>query len=277
MEMTGQVRIEAPREVVWEALNDPEVLKASIPGCESLEKTGDNGFAAKVKAKIGPVSATFGGSVTLSDINPPESYTISGEGKGGAAGFAKGGAKVRLEPEGDATILHYDVTANVGGKMAQLGARLIDGTARKMADDFFRAFGEQVMARQGKTTADPAPPPPEQVAPVEVTPASDREPAPQPAIAPEAMAASAEPPPAATPPAAGTAAGATEADAPSPARAAEQVAMTKTPVAAGAAAHEEPAATARPAPATPPSGGIPGWAWVAGAVVVLAIVLALVL
>ena len=144
MQMTGEYRIEASREVVWAALNDPEVLKACIPGCEELEKTSDSGFAAKVKAKVGPVSAKFAGEVTLSDINPPESYTISGEGKGGAAGFAKGGAKVRLNDDGSATLLVYEVEAQVGGKLAQIGARLIDGTAKKMADDFFGKFAEQV-------------------------------------------------------------------------------------------------------------------------------------
>ena len=144
MEMSGQQRIAAARETVWAALNDPEVLKQCIPGCQELTKEGDNAFAAKVRAKVGPVSANFTGQVTLSDIVPPESYTISGEGKGGAAGFAKGGAKVSLAEDGDGTLLSYDVDAKVGGKMAQLGARLIDGTARKMADDFFSRFSELV-------------------------------------------------------------------------------------------------------------------------------------
>lgn len=144
MEMSGQQRIAAARETVWAALNDPEVLKQCIPGCQELTKEGDNAFAAKVRAKVGPVSANFTGQVTLSDIVPPESYTISGEGKGGAAGFAKGGAKVSLAEDGEGTLLSYDVDAKVGGKMAQLGARLIDGTARKMADDFFSRFSELV-------------------------------------------------------------------------------------------------------------------------------------
>ncbi|MGF1610203.1 MAG: carbon monoxide dehydrogenase subunit G [Kiloniellales bacterium] len=143
MEMTGEYRIPAPRESVWQALNDPEVLKRCIPGCEELEKTSDTSFAAKVKAKVGPVSAKFQGAVTLSDINPPESYTISGEGKGGAAGFAKGGAKVRLAEDGAATRLHYDVQAQDGDKLAQIGSRLIDGTAKKMADDFFGRFAAE--------------------------------------------------------------------------------------------------------------------------------------
>ena len=144
MQMTGEYRINADREAVWAALNDPEVLKACIPGCQELEQTSDGGFAAKVKAKVGPVSATFKGAVTLSDINPPESYTISGEGKGGAAGFAKGGAKVKLSEDGEATLLAYEVDAQVGGKLAQIGSRLIDGTAKKMAEQFFGSFAEQV-------------------------------------------------------------------------------------------------------------------------------------
>lgn len=149
MQMTGDYRIEAPREAVWAALNDPDVLKAAIPGCEELEQTAPDAFEAKVRAKVGPVSARFAGAVSLSDIIPPESYTISGEGKGGAAGFASGGAKVRLEEIAeDATQLYYEVDAKVGGKLAQLGSRLIDSTAKKMADQFFTAFAEQVTAAQ---------------------------------------------------------------------------------------------------------------------------------
>ena len=134
MQLTGECRIQAPREQVWQALNDPEILKRCIPGCEELERTSDTGFAAKVRAKVGPVSARFTGAVTLSELNPPESYTISGEGKGGPAGFAKGGAKVHLAADGDATTLSYEVDAQVGGKLAQIGSRLIAGTAKKMAD-----------------------------------------------------------------------------------------------------------------------------------------------
>ncbi|MEM9440470.1 MAG: carbon monoxide dehydrogenase subunit G [Pseudomonadota bacterium] len=145
MDMTGEYRIAASRERVWEGLNDPETLRASIPGCESLEKTGETSFTAKVVAKVGPVKAKFGGDVTLSNINPPESYTISGEGKGGAAGFAKGGADVKLADDGEGgTILTYTAKADVGGKLAQLGSRLIDGTSKKMADEFFSNFREQV-------------------------------------------------------------------------------------------------------------------------------------
>ena len=144
MDMTGEYRIPAPREQVWAALNDPETLKASLPGCQSLEKVSDREFAATVVAKVGPVQAKFNGNVTLSNLNPPESYTISGEGKGGAAGFAKGGADVRLLEEGEVTVLTYTAKADVGGKLAQLGSRLIDGTAKKMADEFFNNFSRQV-------------------------------------------------------------------------------------------------------------------------------------
>ena len=144
MDMTGEYRIPAPREQVWAALNDPATLKASLPGCQSLEKVSDQEFAATVVAKVGPVQAKFNGKVTLSNLNPPESYTISGEGKGGAAGFAKGGADVRLLEEGEVTVLTYTAKADVGGKLAQLGSRLIDGTAKKMADEFFNNFSKQV-------------------------------------------------------------------------------------------------------------------------------------
>jgi carbon monoxide dehydrogenase subunit G len=144
MDMTGEYRIPAPRAQVWAALNDPETLKASLPGCQSLEKLSDREFAATVVAKVGPVQAKFNGNVTLSNLNPPESYTISGEGKGGAAGFAKGGADVRLIEEGEVTVLTYTAKADVGGKLAQLGSRLIDGTAKKMADEFFNNFSQQV-------------------------------------------------------------------------------------------------------------------------------------
>ena len=146
MQMSGQYRIEAPRQTVWEALNDVEVLRLCIPGVEEIEKTSDTSFTAKVRAKVGPVSARFAGDVTLSDLDPPNGYTISGEGKGGAAGFAKGGAKVRLEDDGAATLLNYEVDAQVGGKLAQIGSRLIDGTAKKMADDFFSRFAKSVGA-----------------------------------------------------------------------------------------------------------------------------------
>ncbi|MGI9434195.1 MAG: SRPBCC family protein [Geminicoccaceae bacterium] len=166
MDMTGEYRIPAAREKVWAALNDPETLKASIPGCESLEQTGDDAFAATVVAKVGPVKAKFSGDVKLSNVNAPESYTISGEGKGGAAGFAKGGADVKLADDGDGgTVLTYSAKADVGGKLAQLGSRLIDGTSKKMADQFFSNFKEQVApaeeaAADGAVAAAPIPQPP---------------------------------------------------------------------------------------------------------------------
>ncbi len=147
MDMTGEYRIPAPREEVWAALNDPAVLKASMPGCESLERLSEHEIAATVAAKVGPVRAKFNGQVTLSDLNPPESYKISGEGKGGAAGFAKGGADVRLTAESaEVTVLNYTAKADVGGKLAQLGSRLIDATAKKMADEFFENFRQQLTA-----------------------------------------------------------------------------------------------------------------------------------
>jgi carbon monoxide dehydrogenase subunit G len=142
MDLTGEYRIAASRERVWEALNDPEILKASIPGCSDLQAGGDNSFTATVTAKVGPVKAKFQGQVTLSDMDPPNGYTIQGEGKGGAAGFAKGGAKVTLVADGDDTLLRYEVNANVGGKLAQIGSRLIDGTAKKLSGEFFTTFSE---------------------------------------------------------------------------------------------------------------------------------------
>jgi len=151
MDMTGEYLVPAPKQAVWEALNDPEILKQCIPGCEEVNKTSDTGFDAKVSAKVGPVKAKFSGAVTLSDIDPPNGYTISGEGKGGAAGFAKGGAKVALSEAEGGTLLTYEVNAQVGGKLAQIGARLIDSTAKKMANDFFKTFSEVVAASSGTT------------------------------------------------------------------------------------------------------------------------------
>ncbi len=144
MEQNGEYRIAASRETVWQALNDPEVLGACIEGCQSIEKLDDEHFNVAVKAKIGPVSATFNAELELSDLNPPSSYVISGNAKGGAAGFAKGGAEVELVEETDGTLLRYAVKANVGGKLAQIGSRLVDGAARKMADDFFAAFSTRL-------------------------------------------------------------------------------------------------------------------------------------
>lgn len=144
MEMNGSERIRASRETVWNALNDPEILKQCIPGCQSLEKTGENEMTATVKLKIGIVSATFNGEVRLTDIDAPNGYKISGEGKGGVAGFAKGGADVSLVEDGEETVLNYVCAAQVGGKIAQMGARLIDSTARKLAGQFFAKFNEVV-------------------------------------------------------------------------------------------------------------------------------------
>jgi carbon monoxide dehydrogenase subunit G len=144
MDMTGEYRIPAPRQKVWDALNDPEILSKCIPGCLELNKDSDTELSATVKTKVGPVSATFKGKVTLSDINPPAGYTISGEGTGGAAGFAKGGAEVSLEEDGDGTVLRYTAKAQVGGKLAQIGSRLIDATSKKMAGQFFDKFAAEV-------------------------------------------------------------------------------------------------------------------------------------
>jgi carbon monoxide dehydrogenase subunit G len=153
MEIKGEYKIAAPREKVFAALNDPAVLQACIPGCESLEKTSDTEMKAKVRMRIGPVSAAFSGKVTLSDLDPPNGYRISGEGQGGAAGFAKGGAVVALKEDGSDTVLTYNVDAQVGGKIAQVGARLIDGTAKKLADEFFSKFAAMV---GGPPAAEPA-------------------------------------------------------------------------------------------------------------------------
>ncbi len=149
MTMKGEVALPADRETVWAKLNDAEVLKACIPGCQTLDKTSDTGFTAVVKLKVGPVGATFKGSVELTDLDPPNGYRISGQGEGGVAGFAKGGAQVSLSdlPDGaPGCLLSYSVEANVGGKIAQLGARLIDGVAKKTADQFFTNFAEAVKA-----------------------------------------------------------------------------------------------------------------------------------
>ncbi len=154
MEMTGGYTIAAPRRAVWDALNDPEILKQSIPGCEEIERTSDTGFSAKVTAKVGPVKARFTGAVTLSDLDPPNSYRISGEGTGGAAGFAKGGAEVRLEDADDGgTALSYSVDAQIGGKLAQIGSRLINSTSKKLAGEFFDNFA-QIVERNAAASND---------------------------------------------------------------------------------------------------------------------------
>lgn len=144
MELKGEQRIGAPRERVYAALNDAETLRQSIPGCERIEKRSDTEFAATVTMKVGPVKASFDGEVALSDLNPPESYTLTGSGKGGVAGFASGVARVSLREEDGATVLTYSVEAKVGGKIAQLGSRLIDSVARKLSAEFFARFGALV-------------------------------------------------------------------------------------------------------------------------------------
>ncbi len=156
MEMTGEYRIAATRAEVWAALNDPEVLRISIPGCESLEMQSDTEMTAKVVAKIGPVKAAFTGKVRLENVNPPISYTIAGEGQGGVAGFAKGGADVSLVEDADGTVLTYTARAQIGGKLAQLGSRLIDSTAKMMADQFFAKFSAVVAERSAATAAETA-------------------------------------------------------------------------------------------------------------------------
>lgn len=144
MDLTGEYRINAPRETVWDALNDPEILKQCIDGCEELNKDSDTEFSARVTAKVGPVRAKFAGKVTLSNIDAPNGYTISGEGQGGVAGFAKGGADVTLTEDGAVTVLNYSATAQVGGKLASVGSRLVEGVAKKTADDFFGKFSALV-------------------------------------------------------------------------------------------------------------------------------------
>lgn len=157
MDMRGQQHIPASREVVWSALNDAEILRACIPGCQELTKSSDTEMSAVAVIKVGPVTARFQGAVTLSDLDPPNGYKISGEGQGGVAGFAKGTAVVRLEADGDGTVLHYEVDAQIGGKLSQLGGRLIDATAKKMSGLFFQKFAEEIQSRQqGSPNSDTA-------------------------------------------------------------------------------------------------------------------------
>jgi len=156
MDMTDEYRIPASKQAVWDALNDPEVLKASIPGCDSVEKISDTELKAKVTLKIGPVKAKFAGDVTLSDMDPPNGYTISGKGKGGAAGFGSGSATVSMTEDGGETILTYSAKASVGGKIAQVGQRLIDSTSKKLVDEFFANFVEHLAATGVSTSGAPA-------------------------------------------------------------------------------------------------------------------------
>jgi uncharacterized protein len=148
MDLTGEQRIAADRQTVWRALNDPTILKASIPGCEELSRLSDTQMQAVVALKVGPISARFQGKVEFSEIDAPHGYRITGSGQGGMAGHAKGGALVRLEADGDETLLRYDVSAQVGGKLAQLGGRMIDATARSMSAAFFGKFAEEIARRQ---------------------------------------------------------------------------------------------------------------------------------
>jgi len=149
MEMSGEQLVPASQQDTWDALNDPAVLKQCVPGCESIEPLGENRYQVLMVARVGPVSAKFKGTLGLSDIKPPDSYAIAFEGQGGAAGFAKGGAKVRLSEKDDRTLLAYDVKASVGGKLAQIGSRLVDAAAKKVADDFFKAFNDRMQALHG--------------------------------------------------------------------------------------------------------------------------------
>ena len=157
MEMTGSQTLPVSQQIAWEALNDPEILKASIMGCDLLDRTSDTEFLAGVTAAIGPVKAKFKAKLTLSDVNPPESYTIRFDGQGGAAGFGKGEAQVKLVPDGATTRLDYTAKANVGGKLAQIGSRLVDAASKKMADDFFVKFNAELARRNPAAVAHDAP------------------------------------------------------------------------------------------------------------------------
>jgi carbon monoxide dehydrogenase subunit G len=149
--MTGEQLIAAPQQATWEALNDPDVLKACVPGCESITLVNPNEYQVLMTAKVGPVSAKFRGRLSLSDIKPPHSYSLAFEGQGGAAGFAKGGAQVKLIPEKDQTRLVYEAKANVGGKLAQIGSRLVDAAAKKVADEFFQNFNRRMSSAEDTT------------------------------------------------------------------------------------------------------------------------------
>ena len=151
MEMTGEQRIPASQQETWNALNDPAVLKDCVPGCESIDRVSESEYSVQMTARVGPVSAKFKGKLTLSNLKPPQSYSIAFEGQGGVAGFAKGGADVTLTPDGaEATLLGYKVKANVGGKLAQIGSRLVDAAAQKVANDFFAAFNEKMGSKNPK-------------------------------------------------------------------------------------------------------------------------------
>ncbi len=201
MKMNGEFRVPTDRETVWRALNDPEVLKECLPGCQEIEKTSDTEMTATLVIKVGPVKATFAGGVTLSDIDPPNGYTLSGQGQGGAAGFASGEAKVRLVADDGATLLQYECDAKVGGKLAQIGSRLIDSTAKKLAKQFFDSLAEKLGGgEEPDAEAEPvpeaeaaAPAPPADPAPAEPDPAATPADAPQEG-APDGAAGPALPP-----------------------------------------------------------------------------------
>ena len=182
MKMNGEIRVPTDRETVWRALNDPEVLKECLPGCQEIEKTSETEMTATLVIKVGPVKATFAGGVTLSDLDPPNGYTISGQGQGGAAGFASGEAKVRLVADGGETVVHYDVDAKVGGKLAQIGSRLIDSTAKKLSKQFFDSLAEKLGGGEEAEAEDAAEPEPEPAAPPQPEPPADPSPpSPEPA------------------------------------------------------------------------------------------------
>lgn len=164
MQMTGEQRIAAPRQRVWEALNDPEILKQCVPGCQSLDKEGEDRFTAIAEVKIGPIGARFKGAIQLSDLDAPNGYTITGQGSGGVAGSAKGSAKVRLSDDGAGTLVSYDVEAEVAGRMAQLGGPIIDATAKNLAGKFFSKFGEVVSGAVAPAPAGAAPTAPAEAA-----------------------------------------------------------------------------------------------------------------
>jgi carbon monoxide dehydrogenase subunit G len=156
MEMTGEQLIPASQQETWNALNDPEILKACVPGCEAIDPVAQNEFQVAMVARVGPVSAKFKGKLSLSDLDPPNSYSIAFEGQGGAAGFGKGSARVTLATQDGGTRLGYTVNASVGGKLAQIGSRLVDAAARKIADDFFKAFNDKVASLYGPAAHDEA-------------------------------------------------------------------------------------------------------------------------
>ena len=201
MKMNGEFRVPTDRETVWRALNDPEVLKECLPGCQEIEKTSDTEMTATLVIKVGPVKATFKGGVTLSDLDPPNGYTLSGQGQGGTAGFASGEAKVKLVGESGETVVHYDVDAKVGGKLAQIGSRLIDSTAKKLAKQFFDSLAEKLGGGEEAETVDEAVPEAEAAAPADPAPPPDPAPAsPEPAASPAAAPSEDAPAPDAGPP-----------------------------------------------------------------------------